>query len=112
VGFDWPGPAPVLEKIGEEAGELREAMASGAGRDELTAELGDLLFAVINLARHLQIDPELALRSANRKFEQRFGVVESELRIRGKALEDASLEEMEALWQEAKRKLLATSHKL
>ncbi|MBI1733260.1 MAG: nucleoside triphosphate pyrophosphohydrolase [Gammaproteobacteria bacterium] len=103
VGFDWPGPAPVVAKIEEEVGELRQAMAAGAERAVLAGELGDLLFAVINCARHLGIDPEMALRSTNRKFEQRFAVIEGELRARGRTLEEASLEEMEALWQEAKK---------
>jgi MazG family protein len=105
VGFDWPGPAPVLEKIEEEVDELRTEVKAGAGQEALSGELGDLLFSAVNLARHLGIDPELALRAANRKFEQRFGRLEGELRARGRSLEEASLEEMEVLWQEAKRRL-------
>lgn len=103
VGFDWNAPEPVLAKVEEEVGEIRAALAAGAGQEELAGELGDLLFAVINCARHLGVDPELALRSTNRKFEQRFGAIEAALQARGRSLEDATLEEMEELWQAAKR---------
>lgn len=100
VGFDWPAPAPVLEKVEEELQELREAMGKDAvARRE---ELGDLLFACVNLARHLGVDPEAALRSANAKFERRFRQVEAALAARGSRAEQASLAEMDALWEAAK----------
>lgn len=102
VGFDWTEPGPVLAKVEEEVGELKAAMAAGGSPQAIAGELGDLLFAVINCARHLGVDPELALRSTNRKFEQRFGAIEAELKARGKSLEDATLDEMEAIWQAAK----------
>ncbi len=103
VGFDWDSAPKVVEKIAEEAGEIVEAQASGAPREKLEDEIGDLLFAVANLARHLEIDPESALRSTNAKFVRRFhddrgGACQTGNR----ALADASLDEMEALWQAAK----------
>ena len=101
VGFDWPEAAQVLDKIAEEIAELRAELAEAdAGR--LSDEIGDLLFAAVNLARHLGIDAETSLRASNAKFERRFASVEDALRARGRRLEDASLEEMEALWQQAK----------
>lgn len=101
VGFDWPSTGEVIDKIAEEARELVEA------RDELTEaevfeELGDLLFVVTNLARHLQIDPEAALRAANAKFTRRFRAIESALAAHGKRPEDSDLAEMDALWNDAK----------
>lgn len=101
VGFDWGAPAPILDKIDEEIGELRAELPS-ADKGRLTDELGDVLFAVVNLARHLGIDPETALRGTNAKFERRFGEVERALRARGKKPEESSLDEMEDLWQAAK----------
>jgi len=103
VGFDWPDTAQVVAKIEEELGELRAEMAAGAPAPRLTDELGDLLFAVANLARHLGVDPEAALRGTNAKFEHRFHAVEAGLAARGKTPDQASLDEMEALWQAAKR---------
>ena len=102
VGFDWPEAGQVVDKIREELAEVEDAMASG-DRDEVEDEIGDLLFAVANLARHLSIDPEAALRRTNLKFERRFGAIEAALRSQGRSLEDASLEEMEELWTAAKR---------
>lgn len=102
VGFDWNAPEPVLAKVEEEVAEIRAALAAGAPREELAGEVGDLLFAVINCARHLGVDPELALRGTNRKFEARFGAIEAGLKARGRSLGEATLEEMEALWQAAK----------
>lgn len=102
VGFDWSAPEPVLAKVEEEVAEIRAALAAGANREELAGEVGDLLFAVINCARHLGLDPELALRATNRKFEQRFGAIEAALKARGRTLGEATLEEMEELWQAAK----------
>ncbi|MGH6901005.1 MAG: MazG family protein, partial [Geminicoccaceae bacterium] len=102
VGFDWPQAAQVLDKIEEEIAELRAELKEPANVDRLSDEIGDLLFAAVNLARHLGIDAETALRRSNAKFERRFGNIEDALRARGQRLEDASLDEMEALWQEAK----------
>ena len=102
VGFDWDQLAPVLAKIREELAEL-EMEISGVGQPGgKQDELGDLLFAVANLARKLEIDPEQALRGTNRKFRRRFSMVETELAKRGKHPEDTSLEEMDAIWEQAK----------
>jgi ATP diphosphatase len=101
VGFDWPNAVRVTDKIAEESRELAEAWASGK-RAKVAEEYGDMLFAMANLARHLKLDPEDALRSANAKFVRRFRVIESGLQANGRTLEEASLEEMEALWQRAK----------
>ncbi len=102
VGFDWPSAVTVTDKIAEESRELAEAVASG-DVDHVAEEFGDLLFAMANLARHLKLDPEDALRSANAKFVRRFKAIEAGLAARGRTLDEASLEEMEALWQDAKR---------
>jgi ATP diphosphatase len=102
VGFDWNDPRAVLHKIREEADEI-EAALDAKDADELTAETGDLLFALVNLARHVGADPDQALRATNAKFERRFGYIERTLAARGRTLESASLEEMDALWDEAKR---------
>ncbi len=102
VGFDWDDPKAVLAKIAEEAGELAEAQA-GADPDALEDETGDLLFAVVNLARHLGVDPEAALRRTNAKFTRRFAAVEDALAAEGRSPAGASLDEMEAHWQAAKR---------
>jgi ATP diphosphatase len=102
VGFDWPEAAQVLDKMEEEIAELRTELKDKAHRDRLSDEIGDLLFAAVNLARHLEVEPETALRQANAKFERRFRAIEDALRARGRRLEDASLDEMEALWQQAK----------
>ena len=102
VGFDWPGPADVLAKIAEESNELVEAQGS-ADHAHLTEEFGDLLFVMANLARHLDIDPEEALRMANTKFTRRFRSIEAALAARGRRPEDSDLAEMDALWNEAKR---------
>jgi ATP diphosphatase len=104
VGFDWKDAPPILDKIAEELGELQAEMAAPT-RDpaRLEDELGDLLFACVNLARHLAVDPESALRGTNAKFERRFRQVEALLAADGKRPEDASLDAMEALWQQIKR---------
>jgi nucleoside triphosphate diphosphatase len=102
VGFDWDSAPKVVEKIAEEAHEIVEAQTAGAEPAKLEEEVGDLLFAAANLARHLKIDPEAALRAANVKFIRRFKVIERELAKRGKAPAEASLDEMEAIWQAAK----------
>jgi ATP diphosphatase len=102
VGFDWPEPLPVLDKVREELDEVLEAMAQGDGA-ALADEVGDLLFSVVNLARHLKVDPENALRGANAKFDRRFRFIEQALRDTHRPVEDCSLEELDALWGEAKR---------
>ena len=101
VGFDWPGPEHVLEKIREESAELVEARDS-ADHAHLTEEFGDLLFVMANLARHLDVDPEEALRGANAKFTRRFQSIESALHAQGRRPEDSTLAEMDALWDAAK----------
>jgi ATP diphosphatase len=101
IGFDWNDARQVLAKVREETEEI--AAALGAGDRQATAEeVGDLLFTVANLARHAGVDPEAALRGTNAKFERRFGFIERELRRQGRVPGDASLDEMEALWQLAK----------
>jgi nucleoside triphosphate diphosphatase len=100
VGFDWNDPRAVLRKIREEADEI-EAELDRAPADA-AAEVGDLLFAAVNLARHLHADPEALLRQTNRKFERRFAAIESALAARGKSPQQATLAEMDALWDEAK----------
>lgn len=106
VGFDWKETGPVIAKIEEELGELRAELAAGTvDQARLTDELGDVLFAVANLARHCKVDPEAALRSTNDKFERRFRHIERRLGETGRKPADATLEEMEALWQEAKTRV-------
>ncbi|HTC18499.1 MAG TPA: nucleoside triphosphate pyrophosphohydrolase [Stellaceae bacterium] len=102
VGFDWPETAPVFDKIAEEIAELKAEMAQNAPPERIEDELGDLLFAVVNLARRLKADPEQALRGACRKFERRFGAIESALAARGRDIADCSLAEMESEWQKVK----------
>ena len=102
VGFDWPEALPVIDKVREELDEVLEAMAD-SDREGINEEIGDLLFVVVNLARHLKVDPENALRAANGKFERRFRFIEQALREARRPIEDCSLEEMDALWGEAKR---------
>jgi ATP diphosphatase len=104
VGFDWPEVSPVFDKLDEEIGEIRAELAAGGGQDRLAEEVGDLLFAAVNLARHLDVDAEAALRHANAKFERRFRAIERALRAAGRPIEDASLAEMEELWQRAKKR--------
>lgn len=103
VGFDWNDARAVLAKLREETAEIEEALQAG---DEAAVkdEVGDLLFVVANLARHLKVDPEDALRGANAKFERRFAHIEARLGQQGRGPKDASLEEMDGLWNEAKRK--------
>src|SRR5690242_4445558 len=105
VGFDWETIGPVIDKIEEELGELRTEIEAGkTDPARVTDELGDVLSAVANLARHCKVDPEAALRSTNDKFEKRFRYVEQQLAVQGKLPAQATLEEMEALWQDAKTK--------
>lgn len=101
VGFDWPDASRVMEKIEEELDEVREAAATGV-QDRIEDEIGDLLFAVANLARHFEINPEAALRRANAKFERRFHFIERSLLDQGRSLAEADLDEMESLWGDAK----------
>ncbi|KQZ01050.1 nucleoside triphosphate hydrolase [Pseudolabrys sp. Root1462] len=102
VGFDWNDPSAVLAKIREEADEI-EAELDRAQNDEAAAEVGDLMFAVVNLARHLNADPEAVLRATNAKFERRFTAIERALAAQGKTPQDATLAEMDALWDQAKQ---------
>lgn len=108
VGFDWPNVAPVFDKAEEELAELKAAVGMGDEAPQTdvakraSEELGDLLFAIANIARHLGVDPEAALREANAKFVRRFGSVEDALAKDGRKAEDATLEEMDRLWDEAK----------
>lgn len=119
VGFDWPKIEGLFEKLKEETEELQEHikdLPQGAVkprnsfrisedlRSHIEDEVGDLFFVLVNVARYLSVDPESALRKTNRKFRRRFGWVEEELQKQGKKLEQSNLEEMEALWQEAKNR--------
>ena len=101
VGFDWNDPRAVLHKIREEADEIETALDRGDA-EALAEETGDLLFALVNLARHIGADPEQALRGTNAKFERRFAYIERALAAQGHSLKSASLDEMDALWNEAK----------
>jgi len=103
VGFDWSEAAPILDKIAEETAELKEAMAA-QDKANIAEEYGDLLFAMVNLGRHLEIDAETALIAANDKFKRRFDFIEKSLKESGSSLEAARLDEMEAIWVEAKKK--------
>jgi MazG family protein len=103
AGFDWENVGQVFDKMREELDELERARAGGS-LEEIEDELGDLLFVIVNIARFLKIDPEQALRRTNAKFRTRFAHVESGVEAQGKTLQEAGIEEMERLWQEAKRK--------
>lgn len=102
VGFDWPEASQVLDKIEEEIAELREAMQAG-NPTNIEDELGDVMFAMVNLARHVKVKPEMAIRSTNIKFERRFNYVEQTLLEQGSSLQQADLDTMEALWVAAKQ---------
>jgi ATP diphosphatase len=102
VGFDWPEAKQVIDKIEEELGEIKAALAAGAAREKLADEIGDLLFACVNLARKTEVDPGQALRGTNLKFERRFRFIERALAAQGRTPSQATLDEMEALWQAAK----------
>jgi nucleoside triphosphate diphosphatase len=102
VGFDWNDPLAVLAKVREETEEISVELASGKA-DAAKAEVGDLLFAVVNLARHLDADPEAVLRATNAKFERRFGHIEDTLAAAGKTPAQSTLAEMDELWNEAKQ---------
>ncbi|WP_444941156.1 nucleoside triphosphate pyrophosphohydrolase [Microbulbifer sp. ZKSA004] len=101
VGFDWPNIDGVLDKIEEEVAELREAVTNG-DTEHAKEELGDLLFSCVNASRHLKVDPEAALRGCSRKFERRFGYVEFSLHSEGRQVSEATLEELDRLWDKAK----------
>ncbi len=101
VGFDWPDPAAVLETLGEEIAEFKQAW-QGGNQERIGDELGDILFTVANLSRHLKVNAEEALTRTNNRFQRRFGYVEERLTGMGKTLEEASLGEMDELWAEAK----------
>ncbi|MDK4737453.1 nucleoside triphosphate pyrophosphohydrolase [Rhizobium sp. CB3171] len=101
VGFDWSAPEPILDKIEEEIDELRVALASG-DKAKVSDELGDLIFAVVNIGRHVKADPEQSLRGTNTKFRRRFNHIETTLAAEGETLDGASLERMEDIWQAAK----------
>ncbi len=103
VGFDWPDAAPVFAKIREEADELEQAVAGGE-RGAVEDEIGDLLFSVVNLARKLGVESEAALAAANEKFTRRFHAVEARLAAEGKALGEATLQEMDAVWEQVKHR--------
>jgi MazG family protein len=109
-GFDWKSADDVFDKLGEEIRELEKARSS-SNEASLTEEVGDLLFAVVNLARHLGVDPELALQSTNRKFLERFHYIEARLAEQDRSPADSSMEELEALWQEAKQRHNSTQRR-
>jgi MazG family protein len=108
VGFDWEKLENIFDKLEEELGELRAAIQthassnSEADHTRIREELGDLMFAATNIARHLKVEPEAALKLTNRKFRQRFAFIESKLRERKQTFDATTLDELEALWQEAK----------
>lgn len=102
VGFDWSEPGPILDKVAEETAELHAELTQSGDKARAQDELGDLLFVIVNLARHHGLDPEAALRGTNDKFTRRFSFIEQELAKRGSSPEAASLDEMEALWVAAK----------
>ena len=104
VGFEWPDTHGALDKVVEEIEELRTELAASPDLARISNEIGDLLFSLVNVCRYLKIDPETSLRNANAKFERRFRYVESRLKEQGSSPEQATLEEMDALWEEGKRR--------
>jgi ATP diphosphatase len=102
VGFDWDDMRPVLGKLKEEIAELEEALAGG-NQAEVEHELGDVLFATVNLARHTKIEAESALRGCNKRFEARFRFIENELAQRGESVDEKNLEDLDSLWEKAKQ---------
>lgn len=103
VGFDWENAEQIFDKLNEEMAELQKEVLE-RNNDKIEEEIGDLLFAAVNLARKLEVDAETALKRTNRKFRQRFEFIETELKDKGKSLADSDLQEMDALWNEAKNK--------
>lgn len=108
VGFAWPDALPVVDKVREELDEVLVAMSEN-DPEAIAEEIGDLLFVTVNLARHLKVDPENALRAANRKFERRFRFIEQALRDAGRPIEECDLTELDTLWEKAKKQLEAGS---
>ena len=102
-GFDWQDVAPVFDKLSEEIGELKAELEQQGNQQRVSEEMGDILFASVNLSRHLDVNPEQALRDSNRKFISRFSVVEQLLQEDGKEMEKCSVGELEAYWQKAKK---------
>lgn len=111
VGFDWEKVEDIFEKLQEEVGELRAAISAHADSNDeadhtrVREEIGDLLFVITNIARHLKVEPEAALKLTNRKFRRRFSYIEEQLRERGRSFDVVSLNEMEELWQQAKQRM-------
>ena len=103
IGFDWENSKDIIKKIEEELAEIQDALNNKLSSDNLSEELGDLIFCCINLARHYQVNPEVALNKTNNKFIKRFNYIEHSLRKRNKLILDISLEEMDRLWEEAKK---------
>jgi MazG family protein len=103
VGFDWKAVDDIFDKLQEEIEELRSAIKDHS-HAHVQEEIGDLLFAATNIARHMQVEPEAALKLTNRKFRQRFEYIENTLHARGQAFDQTSIDELEKLWQEAKKK--------
>lgn len=101
VGFDWENAEQIFDKLDEETGELKAAIAENDA-EKIDEEIGDLLFVIVNLARKFEVEPETALKKTNRKFRKRFGYIEKELKRRGKTLNESGLEEMDTLWNESK----------
>ena len=102
VGFDWENSDEIIEKIEEEIAEIRSAINKDGVKENLSGEIGDLIFSCINLARYYQIDSELALQMTNKKFIKRFNYIEDSLIKKGKLITETNLEEMDKLWDEAK----------
>ncbi|GAI85231.1 unnamed protein product [marine sediment metagenome] len=103
-GFDWSKPLDALQKIKEEISELEKALKAKKG-DEIFREIGDIFFSIANVSRLLGVNPEIALRQANKKFVKRFKFIERKLEKQGKELDQTSLEEMDRIWEEAKQKI-------
>lgn len=104
VGFDWENAEQIFDKLNEETEELKKAIAEN-DKENISEEIGDLLFVIVNLARKLDVEPETALKRTNRKFRKRFGFIETELKKQNKSLKDANLKEMDALWNDSKGKI-------
>jgi tetrapyrrole methylase family protein/MazG family protein/ATP diphosphatase len=103
VGFEWPDVAGALDKVAEEMAELRHEIETRSAPAKIEGEIGDLLFSLVNVCRYLKVDPENALRITNAKFARRFQYIEARLREQGKAVEQATLKEMDELWEQAKK---------
>ena len=107
-GFDWPEPAPVFAKVQEELSEVEEAWQSG-DQEHIQEEIGDLLLVVVNLAKHMQVNPEIALKESNRKFSRRFNFIEQQVAASGRELRDCELSELDGFWDQAKVELKKTN---